>query len=97
MAESLTGKLLKDGVISLEEMEIVRYGIENIAGSLSGIIVTLIVGVCFGCIFQSLALWGLILPLRRNAGGFHADTRNKCLLISVVVLVLVFMINGAGA
>ena len=43
LAENLTDRFLKDGVISSEDVEIVRYGLENIAGSLSGIIVTLIV------------------------------------------------------
>lgn len=91
LAENLTDRFLKDGVISSEDVEIVRYGLENIAGSLSGIIVTLIVSACFGRIFNGLILWGLILPLRRNAGGYHADTRNKCLLISSGMILLAFI------
>lgn len=91
LAGNLTDRFLEDGVISSEDVEIVRYGLENIAGSLSGIIVTLIVSACFGRIFNGLILWGLILPLRRNAGGYHADTRNKCLLISSGMILLAFI------
>lgn len=92
LAESLTGALLKDGIISSGEAEVVEYGLENIGSDLSGMLVTLMTGICFGCLSESMVLWMLIYPLRRNAGGFHAKTKLKCLFVSVGMLIIVFLL-----
>lgn len=41
MADSLS----KEGIISDEEKEIVRFGLESLEGNLLGIILTLIIGI----------------------------------------------------
>lgn len=38
--KTLAGMLLSDGVISLEEVEIVEYGLENLGSSLQGMFIT---------------------------------------------------------
>ena len=38
--KTLAGMLLRDGVISLEEVEIVEYGLENLGSSLLGMFIT---------------------------------------------------------
>lgn len=43
MADSLS----KEGIISDEEKEIVRFGLESLEGNLLGIILTLIIGIFF--------------------------------------------------
>ena len=90
----LAGKLLRDGGISPEEVEIVEYGLENLGSSLIGMSITMIIGYCFDFLLGSFWLWLLIFPLRKNAGGFHAETKGRCLvflsamlLVSVVCLV----------
>lgn len=84
----MAGMLLRDEVISPEEVEIVRYGLENLGSSLLGMSVTLIIGHCFDFLWESFLLWLLIFPLRKNAGGFHAETRYRCLLFSSTVLLV---------
>lgn len=87
----LTEKFLTDDVISSEEAEIVKYGLESIGSSLLGLLVTLTIGGIFGFFPESFILWMLIFPLRRYAGGFHASTRGRCFLISTGMLVLSFV------
>lgn len=84
--KTLAEMLLKDEIISSEEVEIVEYGLENFGSSLLGMSVTLIIGCCFGFLRGSFLLWLLVFPLRKNAGGFHAETKGKCLLFSSAVL-----------
>ncbi len=84
----LAGKLLRDGVISPEEVEIVEYGLENLGSSLIGMSITLIIGYCFDFLLGSFWLWLLIFPLRKNAGGFHAETKGRCLLFSSAMLLV---------
>jgi len=84
--KKLAGILLKDGIISSEEVGIVEYGLENLGSSLLGMSITLLIGYCFDFLWGSFLLWILIVPLRKNAGGFHAETKARCLLFSSAML-----------
>lgn len=91
---SLTEKLLEDEVISSEEVEIVKYGLENIRSNLLGLLMILTIGGCFGYLTDSFLLWLLIFPLRKNAGGFHAKTKTRCMLVSAGMLIVSFICLG---
>lgn len=80
--------LLRDGIISPDEVEIVEYGLENLGSSLLGMLITLVIGYCFDFLLGSFLLWLLIFPLRKNAGGFHAKTKGRCLLFSSAILLV---------
>ena len=71
--KGLAGILLRDGIISQDEVEIVEYGLENLGSSLLGMSVTLMIGYCFDFLLGSFMLWLLVFPLRKNAGGYHAE------------------------
>ena len=86
IGKKLAGMLLRDNVISSEEVEVVEYGLENFGGSLLGMSITLLIGYCFGFLRGSFLLWLLIFPLRKNAGGYHAETKSRCLLYSSAIL-----------
>ena len=87
----MTDSLSKGGIIADEEREIVRFGLESLGGNLLGIGLTLAVGICFKQIGEALILWLLLFPLRKNAGGYHAATKTRCLFVSAVILIITFM------
>lgn len=95
LAERLTNFLCREGSISEEEKEIVRFGLESVEGNLLGIAMTLVIGIGFNRIGDALLLWLLLFPLRKNAGGFHASTKKRCFLLSALMLILAFMIFSA--
>lgn len=88
LVERLTDILEKEEIISDEEKEIVQFGLESLGGNLLGIILTLVVGVCFQQVREALLLWFLLFPLRKNAGGFHAKTKVRCFLSSTVTIIV---------
>lgn len=90
IAERMTEKLLSDEIISQKEAELVCYGLESIKSDLTGIAMSILIGVCFGRLLEGILLWGLMYPLRKNAGGFHASTRMRCMLLSVGMLIVTF-------
>ncbi len=92
LTDCLTDSLLREKIIADEDKEIVRFGLESMEGNLLGIILTLTVGTIFRHIGDALLLWICLFPLRKNAGGFHASTRTRCLLISAGMLVLSFIL-----
>lgn len=74
-----------------EEQQIVAYGIEQLFFMCLNLVTILGIGfLCKEVVFGLLLLAGLYL-LRPYAGGYHANSRWKCYLISVS-LVLVFMV-----
>lgn len=88
----MVNSLSREGIISDEEKEIVRFGLESLEGNLLGIILVLTIGNCFRRIEEALALWLLLFPLRKNAGGYHADTKIKCFLMSAAMLIVAFFL-----
>ncbi len=56
--KTLAKMLLRDGVISSEEAEIVEYGLESFGSSLLGMSVTLMTGYCFDFLLGSFMLCG---------------------------------------
>lgn len=84
-------KLLTDGIISEEESELVSYGLENLKNDLIGVVVIILIGAFLNCLLESVLFGILIYPLRKNAGGFHANTKRKCAFISVLMLIISFV------
>lgn len=92
LADRIANSFLKEGIISDDEKEIVRFGLESLEGNLLGIVFTLAVGICFKQVGEALLLWPLLFLLRKNAGGYHAATEIRCLFTSVVMLIIAFMV-----
>ena len=88
LGKSLAGKLLGEGAIMPEELEVVEYGIDSLFDNLWGLAVTLMVGFVFRFFWGSFLLWLFVFPLRKYAGGFHAKTKTRCRAFSITVLVL---------
>ncbi len=88
----MTDSFRKEGIITDEEREIVRFGLESLGGNLLSVVLILIIGICFKQIREALFLWLLLFPLRKNAGGYHAATKVRCLFASAVVLIISFVL-----
>lgn len=96
LTDRLTNSFFREGIISDEDKEIVRFGLESMEGNLLGIILTLTVGIIFRHIEDALLLWLCLFPLRKYAGGFHASTRTRCLFLSAGMLLTSFAVFTAA-
>lgn len=70
--------------------QIIEYGMERGKVILITTLTALALGCIFGILFQGLVFWCSFCLLRRYAGGYHADTQNRCYVISLVVAILSF-------
>lgn len=86
--KKLIEMLQRDELISSDEVEIIEYGLANLGSNLLGMSITLIIGFCFDFFWGSIWLWILVFPLRKNAGGYHAKTKGKCMLFSTATLLI---------
>ncbi len=92
LAAMLTKSLLNDNVILEDETNIITYGLENLIGNIVGILVILVMGAFFHHTLDSFMVWLLAFPLRKYAGGFHAKTRGRCLITSITMILISFVI-----
>lgn len=88
MSEAVTRWLIASGCINEEEREIVQYGIEQGFCSLLGIMITAAAGLLLDVPVQSLLFLAAFIPLRMYTGGFHADTRRSCAVLSAVLMLI---------
>lgn len=83
--------LTKDENVSKEDREIIAYGFECILSKAINIL-SLLPAVIWLGMFKEwlifLVLFGILRPL---AGGYHAETKLRCLIISDMLIVLALM------
>ncbi|MBQ3544413.1 MAG: accessory gene regulator B family protein [Lachnospiraceae bacterium] len=82
---TIANTLWTQGIIQEEDIDTCRYGLDIFISSALEIASILIIAAFVGNFFQAVLLFTAFIPLRIYAGGYHADTRVKCYLISVGV------------
>lgn len=90
LVDKLVHKFRTDGVITEQDEEIVRFGLDNLINLISCIGILICIGSTFGSWKDGLFFFVLFFPLRKYAGGYHSDTKMKCVLSSVIILFTVF-------
>lgn len=87
-------KKLLDQVLNekeiLENRDIIQYAMIQLRDYIVGILVTVLVGYKMKIVFQSVLFLILFIPLRMYAGGYHASSRFRCGMMSVILLLLSF-------
>lgn len=88
LADYATQRLIDEAVIPEADAEIYAYGFDYLFtltytyGSL------LILATFLGTVPETLLFFLAFFPLRSYAGGYHATTRLRCYLASVVMIIL---------
>lgn len=85
--EKITDKLIANSIITCEDKEIYVYGFEQSFLMLLNIMTTIVVGLIFNVLWQSIVFLLAYIPLRSYAGGYHARTQLRCYLLSIAIMV----------
>ena len=75
-----------------EQAEIVRYGLELFYLKAFFFLATIAIGILMGSFWESLIFTALLSGIRTMVGGFHANTRMQCFIMSMLTFVCVLMI-----
>lgn len=79
-----------------DEKEEIRYGLELILlKALFWCLVTA-TGIIMGCFRECIIFNLMFFLIRSNAGGYHAETRTRCLIQSVVTIVIALSVIKIG-
>ena len=82
---TIANTLWTQGIIQEEDVDTCRYGLDVFISSALEITSILLIAAFVGNFFQTVLLFATFIPLRVYAGGYHADTKLKCYLISLGV------------
>jgi len=85
LAKDITFFLVKNKIVDIEKREVYVYGLEVIL--LNTVLIAILMGVSllFGAIIHFIAFLVFFFPLRIFAGGYHAKTSEKCLVLSTIL------------
>lgn len=75
-----------------EEAEIVRYGLEMAILKVTFFAAALVVSIFMNSFWQFIIFISLFSLLRSYAGGYHAQTRTRCFVQSILLIVAAIMI-----
>lgn len=79
--------IAKDNELDDEEAEVVRYGLEIVITRAIFAVIIVITGLLMNCFFESIVFAISFSLLREYGGGYHAETRSKCFVLSIFTLI----------
>ena len=83
--------LWQDGIIPEDDMEIVQYGISQLLSLLLNLFTLLCICFLCGTVFQGMVFLVLFWPMRIYAGGYHANTKLRCYLLTTLAELILAM------
>lgn len=90
-SEAVTRKLQENNTINEEQYEICRYGLQQGFTVILNVVTTLIIGMIMRGLLCAVVFTILYIPLRSNAGGYHAKTAIRCYLYSILLMIAVLL------
>ena len=92
MVKSSVERLIRNGIIKESERELYYFGVNGLCLFLVNIATSVIIGILFGMLWQSLLFSAAYIPLRSYAGGYHAKTPGMCYILSTILIACVLMV-----
>lgn len=93
IAISLSKKLVSDGVISENNLDIYVYGFELLFSFLFSVTTILITGCIVNKLLETLAFLVVFILLRSYSGGYHSDTYLKCTIVTMSIYGIVMLFS----
>lgn len=95
LTEYLVEKLIERETIPKNEKDLYQYGLSEGITIIQNILYTLLIGILFGHIIETITFLCFYILLRSFAGGYHAETEKSCFWYSILLVVIVEIIFTA--
>lgn len=92
ISERITSFLIENKVILTEDKDIYSYGLRQLFMMVLNITITILLGIIFKELWQSILFSLVYIPLRSYAGGYHARTPMRCTLFSTVMVCIALLL-----
>ncbi|MFI3176287.1 MAG: accessory gene regulator B family protein [Eubacteriales bacterium] len=91
--ENLVEILVQNGKCKEEERGVVLYGLRMAREIIANIITTIVIGLLFGMMLETIVFSVTFAILRSYCGGVHARNGLECYIFSSITLVMVLLIQ----
>ena len=81
-------ELVECGIIKNEDVPICYFGLYEGIIFILEVALTLAIAILMNNLVGGAIFFMTFLPIRRMAGGYHAETRERCLMISVLIIMI---------
>lgn len=85
LSKKLATRLVKNKIISYEDVDIYVYGFELLLSFLFSTLLILCIGAVFDCIVETIFFLIIFILLRSFSGGYHALTYSFCTFVTLSV------------
>ena len=89
LTQKLISSLIDNNIIKKEDAEIYSYGLKQMIFIALNLITTIFIGLIFNKMFEVILFMVTYIPIRVYAGGYHARTKLRCYIFSVLMLISV--------
>jgi len=86
MITKLSDFFEQNDIIKSEEKELFTYGLQQGFIMIINIISSILVGLLFHMVWESIIFLIAYIPLRSYAGGYHARTHVRCYILSIGII-----------
>ncbi|WP_373598425.1 accessory gene regulator ArgB-like protein [Paraclostridium bifermentans] len=76
-----------------DEIEIINYGLFMTLHTLTGIIITIIIGILIGKLAEMLTITLVASSTKRYSGGVHATSPSRCIIIGIITTIMVVYVS----
>jgi len=76
----------QNDIIKSEEKELFTYGLQQGLVLIINIVSSILVGLLFHMVWESILFLIAYIPLRSYAGGYHARTQIRCYILSIGII-----------
>lgn len=94
ISEKIVVLMVQNVIISADDKELYVYGFHQGFILLANILTAILIGFLFNRETEIIIFLAAYIPLRSNAGGYHAKTSFRCYIFSIVMIVVVILVIG---
>lgn len=88
LADQITARLCTANIIEAEDADLYCYGFYILLTSAYHFIITAILGLLYGILWESVLFYIFFTALRVYAGGVHAKTEQSCLILTDIAILI---------
>lgn len=88
--------LIKNGNLGETDIEWFEYGFSSIVNTIFSVLIMSLIGSCFDSVWNGILFWYFSNFLRRNAGGYYAKTRGRCIIFSISLIISMYCFMYIG-
>ena len=92
LSKKISSFLVNNGIVTKEDQEIYDYSFEVLLATIMNFLALYLIALVLDRVWETTMFIAAFIPLRSLAGGYHAKTHLRCLLVLLIIYALVLIV-----